>query len=102
MAPPHSSILALDEIVQVPASLVFKRGGTFPHPTLWLYGNHDPFYRLDHSRANFAAFQAAGGKGSFFDFEVPGGNGHRVTYSPRLWTGHVDRYLQAVGAEAKQ
>ena len=52
----------------------------FPHPTLWLYGNHDPFYSLDHSRANFAAFQAAGGKGSFFDFEVPGGNGHRVMF----------------------
>jgi hypothetical protein len=53
----------------------FKRGGTFPDPTLWLYGNDDPFYSLDHSGANFAAFQAAGGKGSFFDFEVPGGNG---------------------------
>jgi len=81
---------------------LFKRGGTFPHPTLWLYGNHDPFYSLDHSRANFAAFQAAGGKGSFFDFEVPGGNGHMVIYSPPLWTDHVDRYLQAIGAEAKQ
>jgi dienelactone hydrolase len=81
---------------------LFKRGGTFPNPTLWLYGNHDPFYSLDHSRANFAAFQAAGGKGSFFDFEVPGGNGHMVIYSPPLWTDNVDRYLQAIGAEAKQ
>ena len=81
---------------------LFKRGGTFPHPTLWLYGNHDPFYSLDHSRANFAAFQAAGGKGSFFDFEVPGGNGHGVLFSPPLWTGHVDRYLDSIGAVAKQ
>jgi dienelactone hydrolase len=81
---------------------LFKRGGMFPHPTLWLYGNHDPFYSLDHSRANFAAFQAAGGKGSFFDFEVPRGNGHRVMFSPPLWTGHVDRYLDSIGAEAKQ
>jgi dienelactone hydrolase len=81
---------------------LFKRGGMFPHPTLWLYGNHDPFYSLDHSRANFAAFQAAGGKGSFFDFEVPGGDGHRVMFSPPLWTGDVDRYLNAIGAEAKQ
>jgi len=46
---------------------LFKLGGAFPHPTLWLYGNHDSYYSLDHSRANFAAFQAAGGKGSFFD-----------------------------------
>src|SRR5262245_64513326 len=81
---------------------LFQLGGMFPHPTLWLYGNHDPFYSLDHSRVNFAAFQAAGGKGSFFDFEVPGGNGHRVMNSPPLWTGHVDRYLNSIGAEAKQ
>ena len=81
---------------------LFKRGGMFPHPTLWLYGNQDPFYSLDHSRANFAAFQAAGGKGSFFDFEVPGGDGHRVMFSPPLWTGHVDRYLDSIAAEARQ
>jgi dienelactone hydrolase len=80
---------------------LFKRGGMFPHPTLWLYGNHDPFYSLDHSRANFAAFQAAGGKGSFFDFEVPGGNGHRVMFSPPLWTSHVESYLNSIGAEGK-
>ncbi len=81
---------------------LFRRGATFPHPTLWLYGNHDPFYSLDHSRANFAAFEAAGGKGSFFAFEVPGGDGHRVMFSPPLWTGHVDRYLDAIGAVAKE
>jgi len=62
---------------------LFKRGGTFPHPTLWLYGNHDPFYSLDHSRANFAAF-------------------HRVMFSPPLWTDHVDRYLDSIATGAKQ
>ncbi|HSV24635.1 MAG TPA: alpha/beta hydrolase [Xanthobacteraceae bacterium] len=81
---------------------LFERGGTFRHPTLWLYGNHDPFYSLDHSRANFAAFQATGGMGSFFDFEVPGGDGHRVMFSPPLWTDHVDRYLDSIAAVAKQ
>jgi hypothetical protein len=25
-----------------------------------------------------------------------------VIYFPPLWTDHVDRYLQAIGAEAKQ
>ena len=65
---------------------LFKRSGMFPHSTLWLYGNHEPLYSLDHSRANFAAFQAAGGKGSFFDFGVPGGNGHLAMFSPPLWT----------------
>jgi pimeloyl-ACP methyl ester carboxylesterase len=81
---------------------LFKRGGGFPHPTLWLYGNHDRFYSLDHSRANFAAFQAAGGKGSFFDFQVPGGNGHMVMSSPPLWTDHANRYLDSIGAVEKQ
>jgi dienelactone hydrolase len=80
---------------------LFKRGGMFPYPTLWLYGNHDPYYSLDHSRANFAAFQAAGGKGSFFDFEVPGGDGHRVMFTPPLWRGHVNRYLDSIGVIAK-
>ncbi len=27
---------------------------------------------------------------------------HRVMFSPRLWTGHVDRYLDSIGAVAKQ
>jgi dienelactone hydrolase len=81
---------------------LFKRGGTFSHPTLWLYGNHDPSYSLNHSRANFAAFQAAGGKGSFFDFGVPGGNGHGVISSPLLWTDYVDRYLSSIEPEAKR
>jgi dienelactone hydrolase len=81
---------------------LFKRGGMFPHSTLWLYGNQDPLYTLDHSRANFAAFQAAGGKGSFFDFDVPGGNGHRVMFSPPLWIDHVDHYLDSIAAVAKQ
>jgi dienelactone hydrolase len=38
---------------------LLKRGMTFPLPSVWLYGDNDPFYRLVHSRANFAAFKAA-------------------------------------------
>jgi hypothetical protein len=34
--------------------------------------------------------------------EVPGGNGHKVMFSPPLWTDHVDRYLDSIGAVAKQ
>src|SRR5262249_7198775 len=41
---------------------LFQMGGAFPHPTIWLYGNHDSFYGLEHSRANFAAFERAGGE----------------------------------------
>ena len=60
---------------------------------LWLYGENDPFYALDHSRGNFEAFRAAGGKGRFIGFRVPGGNGHSVILFPRLWAAEVDRYL---------
>jgi dienelactone hydrolase len=81
---------------------LFKRGAKFPHPTLWLYGDHDPFYSLDHSRANFAAFQAAGGSGQFFEFEVPSHNGHMVMLFPQLWSGHVDRYLETIGAPSRR
>lgn len=45
---------------------------------------------------------AAEGKGSFVDYEVPGGDGHRVMFSPPLWTGDFDRYLNSIGAEAKR
>ena len=70
-----------------------NRGARYPRPMLWLYGRNDPFYSLDHSRGNFEAFRAAGGKGRFFGFQVPGGNGHGVVQFPRLWAAEVDRYL---------
>ena len=68
-------------------------GAAFPRPILWLYGEKDPFYTLDHTRGNFEAFRAAGGKGRFFGFRVPGGNGHSVILFPKLWAAEVDRYL---------
>jgi dienelactone hydrolase len=46
---------------------LFVRGARFPGDTLWLYGDDDTFYPLSHSRANFAAFQAAGGRGTFHE-----------------------------------
>ena len=72
---------------------LMNRGARFPRPMLWLYGRNDPFYSLDHSRGNFEAFRAAGGKGRFFGFQVPGGNGHSVILFPKLWAAEVDRYL---------
>jgi hypothetical protein len=75
----------------------FKRGAPFPRPTLWLYGERDPFYYLSHSKANFEAFTAAGGKGRFEAFSVPGHNaGHGLIAHPGLWGEHVTRYLQSL------
>ena len=75
---------------------LMNRGAAFPRPVLWLYGDNDPFYALEHSRGNFAAFRAAGGRGRFVEFRVPGGNGHGVMQFPRLWAGEVERYLGAL------
>ena len=77
---------------------LMNRGAAFPQPMLWLYGEKDPFYTLEHTRGNFEAFRTAGGKGRFFGYRVPGGNGHAVILFPRLWSDEVDRYLLALKA----
>ena len=86
----------------VNASLInqalFTRGSRYPGEMLWLYGEGDPFYPLSHSRENFAAFQAAGGKGTFHDFTPPPGeNGHRISGYPELWRSLVADYLTRQG-----
>jgi dienelactone hydrolase len=73
---------------------LFRKGAAFPQPMLWLYGDRDPFYSLAHSRSNFAAFQAAGGKGTFNEFSPPPGViGHRISGYPALWGDKVAGYL---------
>jgi pimeloyl-ACP methyl ester carboxylesterase len=75
---------------------LFVRGARFDRPTLWLYGDQDPFYDLQHSRNNFMLFQSAGGKGRFLEFNVPGGYGHAVLGAPQLWEGPVAEYLTSL------
>ncbi|MBL9206595.1 MAG: hypothetical protein JNN01_15995 [Opitutaceae bacterium] len=79
----------------------FARGGAFPGPTLWIYGEADPFYRLEHSRANFDAFRGAGGKGEFLVVGPgPQGNGHFVYQLPGLWDAELDRFLAGLPGAA--
>src|SRR5262245_36791253 len=52
---------------------LFRRGSAFGRPTIWLYGDNDPYYSLRHSHSNFAIFEAAGGKGRFHEYVPPGG-----------------------------
>jgi len=76
---------------------LFRRGATFTGPTIWLYGRDDRFYPIDHSRGNFAVFQRAGGKGEFFEFDVPGvKNGHGLDGYPELWTANVDEFMATI------
>jgi len=77
--------------------VLFQRGAAFGKPTLWLYGDRDPFYSLRHSRKNFEAFLAAGGRGSFVTFDPPRDqNGHAISANPALWQGTVDTYLEQI------
>ena len=77
--------------------VLFRQGAAFKGPELWLYGDKDPFYSLDHSRRNFEAFEAAGGKGRFMTYSPrPGQIGHFISQSPSLWTAAMDDYLKEV------
>jgi len=80
---------------------LFKRGGAFGQPTMWLYGDRDPFYPLSHSRSNFAAFEKAGGKGSFNEYEpASGADGHGISSVPSLWSSQMEAYLTQRGLPA--
>jgi dienelactone hydrolase len=80
---------------------LFARGAGFKGPMLWLYGRSDPFYSVQHSRANFAAFEKAGGAGAFLEFDVPGGNGHFLLGYKQLWSAAVADYLGSLDAAEK-
>ena len=77
---------------------LFNRGAPYGRPMIWLYGDKDPFYPLSHSRANFAAFQSAGGRGAFHEYAPGEGlNGHQIGSAPSLWGVTLEAYLTAQG-----
>lgn len=77
---------------------LFKWGAGYPGETIWLYGDRDMTYPLSHSRGNFAAFQAAGGRGTFHEFSPPSwSEGHLIVYYPDLWAVVVEGYLRRLG-----
>jgi dienelactone hydrolase len=74
---------------------LFKLGAAFPRPTLWLYGDNDPFYPLSHSQANFEAFHEAGGKGAFHEIgRSTGMDGHQIRSIDEAWSAVVAAYLR--------
>jgi dienelactone hydrolase len=80
---------------------LFARGAPYPDDTLWIYGDQDVFYSLDHSRVNFAAFQKAGGRGEFHELPAEAG-GHYVWLQPDRWAPLVERYLKRRGLPSEQ
>ncbi|WP_204162211.1 S9 family peptidase [Variovorax sp. WS11] len=79
--------------------VIFRRGAAFAQPTLWLYGDKDPFYALRHSRRNFDAFIEAGGRGAFESYAPPPGlDGHSIYLDRSLWAPAMERYLAQIAA----
>lgn len=78
----------------------FHRAAAYGRPMLWLYGDKDPFYSLSHSRKNFDAFVAAGGKGQFLSYMPEAGqSGHFLHGMPTLWQGAMDDYLHQINMQ---
>ena len=74
---------------------LFNRGSAYPGSMLWLYGHHDPFYPLAHSRENFGSFKRAGGQGTFREFVLARDeSGHRLCAHPDVWGPTVAQYLE--------
>lgn len=81
---------------------LFTRGAGYGQSSLWLYGDNDPYYPLSHSRSNFEAYQAAGGKGTFTDYKPTGvQNGHGISFNPALWSSTMEAYLAQQGLPAR-
>jgi dienelactone hydrolase len=74
---------------------LFERGARYDQPTIWLYGQGDIYYSIDHSRKSFAAFEKAGGQGKFIEFDVPSEVGHNLIHYPDLWAGPIGDYLNS-------
>jgi dienelactone hydrolase len=81
---------------------LFQRGASYPGDTIWLYGGDDPFYPLSQSRKNFAAFQAAGGQGTFHTFPQAESIGHRLVAYPDVWASVVEAYLKRQGLPTRR
>lgn len=62
-------------------------------PTLWLYGDGDPYNTTQDIRGYISRFRAAGGDAAFDLFHDVPGNGHDVADAPRLWGSAVDAFL---------
>lgn len=78
-------------------TVTFVRGAASPRPTLWLYGEGDPYYSVAHSRSNFDAFRAAGGHGVLHVFRLPPGtSGHEVIGQQALWQDLVTAFLRGL------
>lgn len=80
---------------------IFNHGATFGKETLWLYASGDRYYSLETTRASFAAYKEAGGKGVFAD-DFPDGIGHGLWRFPEDWGPVVEEYINRLGLKLKK
>ena len=72
----------------------FIRGAGFSKPTIWLYGENDSFYSLEHSKKNFDAFISADGIGTFHSYSLgEKRNGHYISAIPDLWRDDLEVFI---------
>jgi dienelactone hydrolase len=92
-APEHScGFEAMEELMSA-------YGKTARVPSLWLYAQNDSFWGADWPRAWHGAYASRGSPTRFVTTEaVPNADGHQLlTRGSRLWTAHVDRFLEELG-----
>lgn len=77
----------------------FAAAATGGRPSFWVYAENDPFYSVAHSRANFEAFTAAGGNGSFHVYRRANASssGHGIPNEPQLWGDDLRAFLRSAG-----
>ena len=83
--------------LQLQTDRLTRVGTQLPVPTLWIYGDRDPFYSEAVTRQFFAAFERAGGKGEYFFVSDPTlKDGHGVGSALALWETKADEYLAQI------
>jgi dienelactone hydrolase len=75
-----------------------KAGATIRIPTLWLYADNDSYYPPRSVRADFAAYQAAGGTGRLIELHAPEGDGHALFSWIEAWAAPAEAELRRIAA----
>ena len=76
---------------------LFRRISGFEGTVLSIYGDDDPLYSTDHTKANLAQIDEVGAQSDFHVVSVPGFNtGHWVLWWPLLWEETLVDYLLSI------
>jgi dienelactone hydrolase len=72
--------------------------GSFSKPTLWFYGERDPYYPAGYGSTLFKQFESVGGLGTLHTVTYgPLRNDHLIVRAPSLWGEYLSSYLVQFG-----